>query len=204
MSSSALAQQAEDRGADPAKYRSILDAAERLFVRYGYKKTTIDEVAGEAGVGKGTIYSYFRSKEELLLAYSDRCSDEIFEAAGQAAATPGHFVDRLTALMRSILLGIWDRVHAGPHGEEVFNALLPKIIDRHCQAICREQEMIAALLVDAQQVGALRCEDPEVTARLIWRAFKSFGPPYGPLTGSRDEIEAGIAEMAKLIFYGLR
>ena len=46
----------------------ILDAATTLLVRWGYRKTTIDDVAREAGVGKGTIYLHWKDKNELFRA----------------------------------------------------------------------------------------------------------------------------------------
>jgi AcrR family transcriptional regulator len=44
----------------------ILDAAAELFVRYGYDKTTVSDIARAAGISKGAIYLHFKSKEELL------------------------------------------------------------------------------------------------------------------------------------------
>ena len=46
----------------------LLDAATRLLVRWGYRKTTIDDVAREAGVGKGTIYLHWKDKNDLFRA----------------------------------------------------------------------------------------------------------------------------------------
>ncbi len=46
----------------------ILDAATTLLVRWGYRKTTIDDVAHEAGVGKGTIYLHWKDKNDLFRA----------------------------------------------------------------------------------------------------------------------------------------
>lgn len=48
------------------KEEQILNAARRLFSKYGYKKVSMDEIAKEAKVTKKTVYSYFESKEELL------------------------------------------------------------------------------------------------------------------------------------------
>jgi AcrR family transcriptional regulator len=55
---------------DPTKARTrarILRAATALFQRQGYRRTSIDEVARDAGVAKGTVYLYFRNKAELLI-----------------------------------------------------------------------------------------------------------------------------------------
>src|SRR4030042_7100707 len=49
----------------------ILDAALRTFVKRGYPKTKGPEIASEAGVAEGTLYNYFPSKEDLLLALFD-------------------------------------------------------------------------------------------------------------------------------------
>jgi len=62
------------------KKQRILDAATDLFVDQGYRKTSMDEVAREAGVAKGTLYLYFKNKSDLLIhaiarekfAYMDR------------------------------------------------------------------------------------------------------------------------------------
>lgn len=59
-----------DDTADPKvrKRRRILSMATDLFVRQGYRKTSMDEVARAAGVAKGTVYTYFAAKVDLLIA----------------------------------------------------------------------------------------------------------------------------------------
>jgi len=44
---------------------AIMDATDRLLVRFGYRKMTVEDVAAEAGIGKGTIYLHFSSKKRL-------------------------------------------------------------------------------------------------------------------------------------------
>ena len=51
-----------------ARGERILDAAAELVVRWGYKKTTIDDIAKQAGVAKGTIYLHWKTREELFSA----------------------------------------------------------------------------------------------------------------------------------------
>lgn len=46
----------------------ILDAASALFLEYGYKKTTLDDIADRLGIQKGGIYYYYKGKEELFIA----------------------------------------------------------------------------------------------------------------------------------------
>ena len=52
----------------------VLDAAADLLVRWGYQRVTIDDVARHAGIGKGTVYLHFRTKEALFLTVLLRLS----------------------------------------------------------------------------------------------------------------------------------
>lgn len=55
-----------------SKEKLILDAARVLFFQYGFKKTSIDEIAEAAGIGKGTVYNYFKNKEDLFIQCSEK------------------------------------------------------------------------------------------------------------------------------------
>jgi AcrR family transcriptional regulator len=69
--------QAEDK---QERHDAILDAAERLLLRAPDRVANVAEVADEAGLAKGTVYLYFPSKEELLLAVHERNIDAFFSA----------------------------------------------------------------------------------------------------------------------------
>jgi len=60
------------------RHHAILDAAERLLLRAPERVANVSEVADEAGLAKGTVYLYFPSKEELLLALHERNIDGFF------------------------------------------------------------------------------------------------------------------------------
>lgn len=59
------------------KLDTILQSAKKVFEKYGYQKTSIDDIAKEAMIGKGTIYYYFNSKEDIYLAILKKLSNEI-------------------------------------------------------------------------------------------------------------------------------
>lgn len=54
--------------------QAIMQAAIKLFSEKGFESTSIEELAKEAGIGKGTIYSYFQTKTDILYAF---CEDEL-------------------------------------------------------------------------------------------------------------------------------
>src|SRR5215469_16671287 len=57
-----------DRSVTNKKHAAILDAARTVFSRDGYAASSVDDVAAEAGIAKGTVYLYFQSKEDLYFA----------------------------------------------------------------------------------------------------------------------------------------
>jgi AcrR family transcriptional regulator len=56
---------------------AILDSTDRLLAQYGYKKMTIEDLAIDVGIGKGSIYLHFTSKEEIVLSHIDRIVDRL-------------------------------------------------------------------------------------------------------------------------------
>lgn len=59
------------------KRKEILAASMRVFARKGFHRTRMEEVAAQAGIGKGTIYEYFRSKTELFLSLHEHMLGEL-------------------------------------------------------------------------------------------------------------------------------
>lgn len=75
------------------KSDTIIEAADRLFTRFGYRRTSMDDIAREAGVAKGTLYLYFTSKEALFrallagnVALAERLCDVAQARGGDLAA----------------------------------------------------------------------------------------------------------------------
>src|SRR5262247_3488590 len=93
-----MARAAARRAAD-TKREAILQAALELFGRYGYRRTSIDDIARQAGVAKGTVYLYVENKEALFRTLSQSLLDGVLAAARQAAAARGPAADRLTAIL---------------------------------------------------------------------------------------------------------
>lgn len=78
--------------------QAILAAGDRLFRSRGYDNTSISALAAEAGVGKGTVYSYFRTKQEVFLAF---CRAQLFRAHNQIVAsadTNAPVIDQMMAV----------------------------------------------------------------------------------------------------------
>ncbi len=104
----------------------ILDAMERLLARYGYKKTTVDDLAREAGIGKGTVYLSFPSKEEVALSSIDRVVDRVKEKLVEIAHSADDSAQRLRQMLHARVLMRFDSVRAYSESlDDLFVSLRP-------------------------------------------------------------------------------
>jgi AcrR family transcriptional regulator len=88
--------------------REIVEMARQLFDTQTYDGTSMQDVMGALGIAKGTIYHYFKSKDELLAAVVESAVEHSFpELEHLVAETPGNALDKLRALIgaRSIVAG---------------------------------------------------------------------------------------------------
>jgi len=73
-------------GEDPVKREQILDGAMRVFMRLGFDASSMNDITREAGVSKGTLYVYFKNKEDLFAAIIQRKKSLVFEKLSEIVA----------------------------------------------------------------------------------------------------------------------
>ena len=86
-------------GCCPSRPEQIADAARTLFARYGYRRTSMDDIAREAGVAKATLYLHFSGKEDVFRTMMARTRRIVEARFAEAEAKQGPFRDRLAAML---------------------------------------------------------------------------------------------------------
>src|SRR3546814_8314834 len=84
-----------------AKRLSLIEAAAIVFAREGFARTKMAHIAAEAGVGKGTLYEYFASKNELFLSVCEHCVHWPEDASAFAANPKAGLRDLILTLFGS-------------------------------------------------------------------------------------------------------
>jgi AcrR family transcriptional regulator len=105
-----------------ARYKRAIRAAEELFKKVGFRAVTMELVAREADVAKGTLYSYFKNKDELFLAVCARMARIEQRAVEQALSKPdvpldARLADAIVAKHRTI----FTLVRGSTHAAELFS-----------------------------------------------------------------------------------
>ena len=163
-----------------SKCDQILAAASGLFERYGYSKTTIDEIAAAAGIGKGSVYLHFGSKEELGLAWLSKVHGSLktdMEERVQPFIESNEPLEALRAwLIHRVVLrrDIFDSYRQSL--EEALAALKTQVAERKAVFFAHEVERVSELIQEAVDKGLAVSPDPKQDAESMLLATNSLLP----------------------------
>jgi TetR/AcrR family transcriptional regulator, fatty acid metabolism regulator protein len=82
------------------KYQRILEAAVRVFAEQGFFQSTISQIAREAGVADGTIYLYFKNKDDILVQFFSYKAKQVFDLFREEVSKAENSVEKLRNLVR--------------------------------------------------------------------------------------------------------
>ncbi|MFB9761096.1 TetR/AcrR family transcriptional regulator [Ectobacillus funiculus] len=150
---------------------AIIEAATASFASFGYKATTIDQVAKMANVGKGTIYTFFKNKEELLDEIVTRLISEMKEAAEAAIREDDTFIENVLRALSSILTFRKDHKLAWKLFQEDRDIGTPAVQEVLLKMDRAILSFIRYHLELAIQKGEIRECDPEITAFVMRRLY---------------------------------
>lgn len=184
----------------------ILDAVDSLFGRCGYSRMTIEDVAKEAGIGKGSIYLHFASKEDLALSSIDRLIQRLLDRLLDLADAGGPAAWRLARMLETRVLYRFDNVNQDSQSLEAMLAgIRVAFLERRETWFAAEAELFAAVLAEGAAAGEFEADDPAATARLLLTATNALLPySLSKLElGRRSLIEKRVRNLAALLLNGL-
>lgn len=190
----------------PDTREAILDAMDALMARFGYRKTTMDDLAREAGISKRTIYLYFPSKEEIALSSIGRVVETAQARMKQISLEDG---DPSLRIERMLVERVMARVRAVADYrqslDELFEALRPAYLARRQTQFELEQGILADALEDGRLAGIFRFDDASQTARDLLSATNAYLPYSLSVRelGQSTEIEQRVQRLASLLVRGL-
>lgn len=154
--------------------KQILCAAERLFKHYGIGKTTVADIAREAGVGVGTVYLEFSSKDTIIAELTLESHAGVLAAMRKEAAGPGSAAERLRAMFERRLKCILQLARDGQHGADLLECPCDAARKAHERFRAEEEDLLADFLTAACTAGELATDSPRHAARVLIRLHDSF------------------------------
>lgn len=201
MSSGAGNRPRETRG---DKRERILDAAVRVFASKSFYTATVAEIAREAGVADGTIYLYFKNKDDLLISLFEERMAEI-NAGIEAAIEPW---DAPLDKLRAFILHHLREVERRPDLAEVLIVELrqsTKLMKEYEAAAFRAYlQILSAILQQGIEDGSVRPEvEPRAVRRAIFGALDEVALSW-LLGGRRFDLQKNAEQLADIFVRGVR
>src|SRR5215216_2368683 len=185
---------------------AILDATDRLLARFGYRKMTVEDIAAEAGIGKGTIYLHFNSKEEVVLSHIDRIVERLQERLKEITRSDATAADRLRLMLLTRVLFRFDSIqHYTQSLNDLLAVLRAGLLARRARYFEAEAQIFAQVLTAGRESGEFSFDDEHATAHALLQATNGL-LPYSLSTtelGAREDVEQRAADVANLMLRGV-
>jgi len=196
-----MAPQHPEKGGDPERRAQILDCAEKLLAHYGPGKTTIGDIAREAGIGTGSVYLEFESKDEIIAELAGRRHGTVL-AAMRAAALEGSYAERLMHALEARIHAFFEVANQGAHACDLVFCKSTAVKNAYGRFREDELRFVAELLREGTRAGELDVKQPKRAAELVQRAYATFSPPW-LFELDRREALACVRAMNELLLAGL-
>lgn len=182
--------------------QEILKAATKSFSLFGYKATTMEQVAKLANVGKGTIYTFFKNKEELFDEIITKLISDMEEAATKAIDEDKSFQENVHQALYKMLefrLEHQLTIKLFQEGRDIGTPVVQEVMQKLEQSILL---FIQEKIKRAIQKGEIKQCDPEITAFIILKLYVALIFDWEKHRKPLDKAE--IANLLELyIFHGL-
>ncbi len=147
-----------------ARRKQILDAATQVFAEKGFHRATVKEIARVAGIADGTIYTYFASKDEVLLAVLDRLNETTERKQQFVLGDEQDLKAFFRAYLRQRMALLWPNA-------EVFRAVLPELLVNGELRKRYYEQVLAPTIAVGEQFSQGQSEQLQINIPLTVRAI---------------------------------
>ena len=191
------------KGAPGAKRAAILDAALKLFSQYGYRRTSIDDIAREVEIAKGTVYLSFKSKEEIFRALCERLIERADSAVKLARATAGPVDVRLVAVLEAKFGFFFETVYRSAHAAELMDSKNRLSADLFALSGRRYMKVLREMIEEATSAGELEPARMELDADDLAQMLVAAAHGIESAATSRAQYHRRLKEIVRVIVAGL-
>lgn len=161
------------------KKKTIFAALKEIIIKKGLKNIRMDEIAKKAGIAKGTIYLYFKSKDDLLLKFTENFFVRLKQIVNEAKETKGTSIDKLKKFIQLDLMFFEeniDIIEIMVHQSEAIKIISNKSFQKKIhQSFFELMNSIAGILKDAISEGHITGIKPLEGSFILLNLINSFG-----------------------------
>lgn len=181
---------------------TIIGVAQELFGRFGFFKTTVDEIANAARMGKATLYHYFKGKEDIYKEVIEKESKILSKKINEAISQAGTPQEKLRAfvLIKIKYLNELANIYSALKDEFLkHHDFIEKIREKDFN---REIEIVKKILIEGIEKNTFIIRDVKLTAFVILSALKGLEYPWSERV-LVPEVEKNVDKLLEILFDGI-
>ena len=184
---------------DALKRQHILDAALAVFCRYGYRKTSMLDIAQAAGMSRAALYLHFKNKEDVFRAGSARAHATVMAQVAAALAESGPVFTRIETALLAFQQGLMAEIAASAHGQELFDANMTLAADVTLTARATLAASLAGALEQAEAAGDIALRRVDATAAQVAALLVAAMDGIKHAHGGGEALRLGIALQMRVL-----
>ncbi len=184
------------------KHDLILKIARKLFSRYGLRKTTVDEIAKAARIGKGTIYHYFKSKEDIFSAVVKQESDILIEKIKEAVSIEKKLQDKMRTFVLTKIKYLKELVNLNEVRKEALEELHYMANIERKSYFEQEIKLLEDILKEGNKKGIFSVKNPGIISMVIISALKELEGRW-VIDEEIVDVENSLDILLDIIFKGI-
>jgi AcrR family transcriptional regulator len=169
----------------------LVDVARKLFAKKGIEETTMNDISQASGKGRRTLYTYFRSKEDIYEAVVEAEMDRLAQEMAAVAAKPMNPEDKLVAIIYSHLDAIKEVVQRNGNMRAQFFRDIWRVSLIRKRFDSNEKKLLTKVLTEGEREGYFEMENIPLTVNIIHYCVKGLEIPY-----IYGRLETGLSPVA--------
>jgi TetR/AcrR family transcriptional regulator, fatty acid metabolism regulator protein len=186
------------------KRERILAAAVKVFAKHGFYATRVSDIAREAGVADGTIYLYFKNKDDVLISIFDDRIRRLIEVLHREIERCDSTDARLRRIIE-IQLGLLEEERDLAEVVTVNLRQSSRMLKQYATPLFMEYlGVIAGVIAEGQRDGSIRSDvSPRLAARAMWGGLDGIAVTWALADGDPANLRTAAKQFARLYWAGL-
>ncbi|MEM9059579.1 MAG: helix-turn-helix domain-containing protein [Pseudomonadota bacterium] len=177
--------------------KTITDAASRVFLRFGVKRTTMNDIAQEAGISRQTLYNAFSNKDDVLRGLIQVYNADAVAAIRRDYESAADLAEKLDVVFEHMIIRPHDLLNSSPHAQDLLQGMNSMAQDE----IALQEAQFPIVIAEALAAHATALAEVRLTAEQIANMIfcASKGAKYH--TRTRDEMLSVLATIRSTVLH---
>lgn len=184
---------------DPAREERIIETAARLFGEFDYNDVRMEDIAARAGMAKGTLYLYFKDKDDLFLALILERMTHLFDTAQMLASEPVPPETKLTNVVRHVFDYFRSQPYIFAAIQRLDNVGTTSQIEALRTSRSRFLNLTAGIIAELNATGRGAAKDPNLAASLLCGMMRELLFSFSPTA----HLDAVPEQIVQILLHGI-